>query len=723
MKSRLDLDSDAVQSMLTRPAPTAHKKKPAKRRAAPHQPLDRQVAAVSIVIPHLNAPQLDACLASIYRHGAARSFEIIVVFDGSPETDVRQVETRYRDIRAQVLPRNGGFARACNAGAAIAKGKYLIFLNDDTTVTAGWLDRLVDFIESDRQIGIAGPKLLYPESDQIQHCGTVFNEKRLGEHIYRHIPGDFPAANRPRNFRAITGACIIVEREFFLDLGGFDSRFHRDGGCEDTDLCFKTLAQGRTVTYCPDSIVYHHEGVSRGVRSEFHPEEIYNQKLLRRRWEKFLTPDDAEYDLLAEIEAAESASWRWLRDVPGEAITRQCKKLHAERRCLVAERDSLAVARETLAHEQAAAEARFKTLARERDGLAAERDRVVHEQAAAETRFDALTRDRDRLTEERDRGSLEHAAIAAELDAVARTRDDREIELDALARERGVLAADRDRLARERAAIAVELDLVARDRDGIEAELGAVARERDALSLERDVLARAQAAVMAELDMVARERDGLEADRDRRSREHRVVAAKLEAVARERDALSLERDRSARAHAAVAAELDAAQSLSDERAGERDDLALAHLQLRRERDALAREFDAARVERERLTFERNAVAEDLLREVQRRQAVEIERDAVRSASDELVRERDDLVLARFQLRRERDAIAAMCDELSRESRRFAQERNALAEDLWRETQLREAMERAGRCRLGARLRVTLRAFLSGRWRPRPQAVA
>jgi GT2 family glycosyltransferase/ADP-heptose:LPS heptosyltransferase/predicted SAM-dependent methyltransferase len=278
---------------------------------------------VSIAIPHYtNYPMLISCLTSIFRCGAMCSFEVVVVVDGSPAESRRQLEAWRPNVRIVALQPNRGFGGACNAGARAARGKYVVFLNDDTAVTPGWLDEMVAFIESNRKIGIVGPKLLYPETDGIQHCGTVFNERGLGEHIYRYLPSKLATANRPRFYRALTGACLLIDTDFFLMLGGFDTTYHGRGGCEDTDLCFKVLERDRMVAYCPGSVVYHHEGATRGLRDDFHPEDAYNRKLLLERWSKYLRPDISDYFLLAEIEAEQRESWYWLQDVPSDIAAR-----------------------------------------------------------------------------------------------------------------------------------------------------------------------------------------------------------------------------------------------------------------------------------------------------------------------------------------------------------------------------------------------------------------
>jgi GT2 family glycosyltransferase/ADP-heptose:LPS heptosyltransferase len=277
----------------------------------------------SIVIPHyIKYDLLHACLSSISRYGAERAFEVIVVVDGSPGDSVEQLKAWRPNVRILALEPNRGFSGACNAGARAARGKYVVFLNDDTTVTPGWLDAMISHIEADPKIGIVGPKLLYPETDRIQHCGTVINDRGFGEHIYRNFPNDFAGANKPRYYRALTGACLLIEKRFFETLREFEVKYCGMGGCDDTDLCFKVLEQGRMVAYCPSSVVYHHEGLSRGLRDEHHPEDTYNRRILRERWSKYLVPDINDYRLLEKIEGEEGKTWRWLKDVPSDIIER-----------------------------------------------------------------------------------------------------------------------------------------------------------------------------------------------------------------------------------------------------------------------------------------------------------------------------------------------------------------------------------------------------------------
>ena len=273
--------------------------------------------ALSVIIPHFGDHEvLDRCLASLFRNGAEVPFEVIVVDDSGAATHPAPIEAWAPHIRLVRNHTNFGFARSCNVGARMARGKFIVLLNNDTTVTAGWLDRMLDLYESDPRTAIVGPKLLYPGSGLIQHCGTAFNEQGIAEHLYRFLPGNLVAANRVRRFRALTGACMLMRRKDFLDVGGFDESY-RNGG-EDTDLCLRFVDRGRSVLYCPRSVVFHYEGYSRGLRGQDHPDDVYNRERLRRRWEKYLASDISDYCLLAEIEAGEGRTWRALDEVPAE---------------------------------------------------------------------------------------------------------------------------------------------------------------------------------------------------------------------------------------------------------------------------------------------------------------------------------------------------------------------------------------------------------------------
>jgi len=272
----------------------------------------------SIVIPSYNTgAYTQACLDAILPASREFPLDIIVVNDASTDETAELLEPYQDRITLITNETNQGFTKTVNIGARAARGKYLVILNNDTIPERGWLSEMVRALEDNTDVGIVGPKLLYPEGRLIQHAGTVFNEDGIAEHIYKLLPEDYPAANRPRFFRAITGACLLLEREYYWALGGFDESFRNSA--EDSDLCFRILQYGKKVLYCPTSVVLHYEGVSMGLDK---PVDSYNRQLLASKWPQYLSPDIQDYFCLEEIEAFEGRWFRSLEEVPAAIRSR-----------------------------------------------------------------------------------------------------------------------------------------------------------------------------------------------------------------------------------------------------------------------------------------------------------------------------------------------------------------------------------------------------------------
>jgi GT2 family glycosyltransferase len=241
----------------------------------------------SIVIPvHGRAGLTRQCLNAILAERPATPFEVIVVDDASPD-DTAAILSAYEDpVRVIIRDENGGFARACNDGAAVAAGEYIVFLNNDTVPVTGWLDALVAVADAEPSVGVVGSKLLFP-NDTVQHAGVVVCQDGNPRHIYAGFPADHPAVSRPRRFQAVTAASMLVRRDAFERAGGYDEAFRN---ClEDTDLCMRLGGLGYEVRYCPESVVYHLESVSRGRRSK---EIAANTKVFRERWDATAERDD-----------------------------------------------------------------------------------------------------------------------------------------------------------------------------------------------------------------------------------------------------------------------------------------------------------------------------------------------------------------------------------------------------------------------------------------------
>jgi GT2 family glycosyltransferase len=240
----------------------------------------------SIVIPARNRSDLTArCLDAVLSEPIEA--EIIVVDDGS-EDDTQQVLARFSDdVRTCSLSPSLGFAEACNRGASLATTPYLIFLNNDTVPQAGWTDELLGYAECHPDVVAVGAKLVWPDG-VVQHAGVVITAQGWPHHAYRGFPADHPAVNRSRRMAAVTAACMLVRRERFEAVGGFDPAFHN--GYEDVDLCLRLAADGGEVHYCCTATVHHDESATRRPELAAGPDP--NLQLLLDRWRDRAPADD-----------------------------------------------------------------------------------------------------------------------------------------------------------------------------------------------------------------------------------------------------------------------------------------------------------------------------------------------------------------------------------------------------------------------------------------------
>jgi GT2 family glycosyltransferase len=271
----------------------------------------------SIIIPIFNQKKYTQnCLESIFECGSKYDFEVIVVdnastdgsreyldgFRGTNKNDGKDVDEsgggmkgsrEYLSGLSDKLTiihnkKNLGFAKACNQGAKVARGEYLMFLNNDTVVTDGWLDVLVKELDGNERIAIVGPKLLYPD-DTIQHAGVVFDEKKWPHHIYKRERKNALHVNKKRRFQCLTAACFLMKSHIFHVAGGFDEVYVN--GLEDLDMCLKVQELGYGALYCPSSVVYHYESITEG-RSNY---DEKNYQIFSTRWNEKIRTDHRDF--------------------------------------------------------------------------------------------------------------------------------------------------------------------------------------------------------------------------------------------------------------------------------------------------------------------------------------------------------------------------------------------------------------------------------------------
>ena len=218
---------------------------------------------VSIVIPvYGKIAYTLACLRSISRHAASVSFEVIVVDDGSADATPQRLAA-VGGIRAIRNERNLGFIGSCNAGEAIARGDLVLFLNNDTVVTAGWLEALVGCLEQAPQAGLVGAKLVYPDG-RLQEAGGIVFDDGSGWNYGRFDDPDDPRYAFRREVDYCSGAAILLRRDLFQRVGRFDTRY-TPAYYEDTDLAFAVRAAGLKVYVEPAATVVHFEGITSGT--------------------------------------------------------------------------------------------------------------------------------------------------------------------------------------------------------------------------------------------------------------------------------------------------------------------------------------------------------------------------------------------------------------------------------------------------------------------------
>jgi GT2 family glycosyltransferase len=248
------------------------------------------VPVCSIVIPvHNGAALTRQCLDRLVPD-VSPDAEIIVVDDGSSDATTDLLRGYGERIRTVRRPVNAGFAAACNAGAGLAASDRLLFLNNDTVGTPGWLERMLDYAERHPEAGVVGAKLLLPDAS-VQHAGVAIAGGGWPFHIYYGFPADHPAVSMSRRFVAVTAACALIRRDPFEAAGGFDEGFLN--GYEDVDLCLRLAEDGYESHLCHEAVLYHLESRSRRSPGDMD----LNSELFARRWGARLRRDDVDYYL------------------------------------------------------------------------------------------------------------------------------------------------------------------------------------------------------------------------------------------------------------------------------------------------------------------------------------------------------------------------------------------------------------------------------------------
>lgn len=226
----------------------------------------------SIIIVSFNTCELTLrCVRTIHCHPPTHTYEIIVVDNNSSDGTVENISRSFPETIVLKHPANLGFAKACNAGAKIAQGRYLCFLNSDAEATGEAIDLLIEWLLDHPNTGIVGPELRTTSGNLIQ-ASWGLNPLFLGEIIQQFFAPYSLAESRskrrlvkwlqrkPRRVPTICGACLMIRRETFEQLHGFDSEFELY--FEDSDLCLRCRHLGWHIDFLSVAKVIHHMGQS-----------------------------------------------------------------------------------------------------------------------------------------------------------------------------------------------------------------------------------------------------------------------------------------------------------------------------------------------------------------------------------------------------------------------------------------------------------------------------
>jgi GT2 family glycosyltransferase len=222
---------------------------------------ERPVA--SVIVPAHNKFEVTyLCLCSLLFAYNDASFEVIVVDDGSSD-ETLDIDRFAKGIRVLRHEKAEGFVNACNDGAKLARGEFVVFLNNDTEATARWLDELVFTFRNFDNVGLAGSKLVYPDG-KLQEAGCIIWGNGNPWNVGRGGNSSDPRYNYLRQADYVSGAALMLRRDVWADLGGFGEEY-APGYFEDTDLAMKVRHAGLTIAYVPTSTIIHFEGKSSGT--------------------------------------------------------------------------------------------------------------------------------------------------------------------------------------------------------------------------------------------------------------------------------------------------------------------------------------------------------------------------------------------------------------------------------------------------------------------------
>ena len=260
---------------------------------------------ISIIIANKDhVEDLSRCVSSVLEKSTYENYEIIIVENNSQDA---KTFAYYEELQAnekiRVITYEGGFNYSAvnNLGVSKARGEYVLLLNNDTQViTVNWMEELLMYAQRE-DVGAVGAKLYYGDKT-IQHAGVVLGlgaHRTAGHSHYGQHRDNLGYMGRlcyAQNVSAVTGACLLVKKELFLEVGGLDEGFAVS--LNDVDFCIKLRQKGYLNVFTPFAELYHFESRSRGLDDQGEKAERYNRESekFREKWKEVLEAGDPYYN-------------------------------------------------------------------------------------------------------------------------------------------------------------------------------------------------------------------------------------------------------------------------------------------------------------------------------------------------------------------------------------------------------------------------------------------
>ena len=258
---------------------------------------------ISIIIPNKDHyKDLDKCINSIINKSSYRNFEIIIVENGSKEENTFKF---YKELKerenVKIIEWNKSFNYAAINNFAVnhSEGEILLFLNNDMEIiNPDWLERMVEHVIR-KEIGAAGAKLYYPDNT-IQHGGVIIGIQGAAGHAHKNFnrnnSGYFARLMIIQNLSAVTAACLMMRKEVFREIEGFDERY--TVAFNDVDLCLKLREKNYLIIWTPYAELYHYESETRGLEDTPEKQERAKKEvdLLKLKWKGIFEKGDPYYN-------------------------------------------------------------------------------------------------------------------------------------------------------------------------------------------------------------------------------------------------------------------------------------------------------------------------------------------------------------------------------------------------------------------------------------------